>query len=33
MYPSECLANPDASPRRDRWLRRMAEFGYCELPA
>ena len=32
MYPPEWLANPDASPRRDRWLRRMAELGYFELP-
>jgi hypothetical protein len=33
MYPPEWLANPGASSRRDRWLRRMAEFGYFELPA
>ena len=33
MYPPEWLANPEASPRRRRWLRRMAEFGYFELPA
>ena len=32
-YPPEWLANPDDSSRRDRWLRRMAEFGYFELPA
>ena len=28
LYPREWLANPDASPRRGRWLRRMAELGY-----
>ena len=33
MYPSEWLADPEASPRRSRWLRRMAELGYFELPA
>ena len=33
MYPSEWLANPNAIPRCDRWLRRMAEFGYFKLPA
>ena len=32
MYPLEWLANPGGSPRRRRWLRRMAELGYFELP-
>lgn len=33
MYPLEWLRNPSGSPKRGRWLRRMAELGYFELPA
>ncbi len=33
LYPPEWLANPGGSPKRQRWLDRMAEFGYFELPA
>ena len=32
MYPAAWLANPGRSPKRRRWLRRMAELGYFELP-
>ncbi len=32
-YPPEWLTNPAGSPRRGRWLRRMEELGYFELPA
>ena len=32
MYPAEWLANPGGSPKRQRWLNRMAELGYFELP-
>ena len=32
-YPDEWLANPEGSPKRQRWLERMAELGYFELPA
>ena len=31
-YPPEWLANPQGSPQRQRWLERMAELGYFELP-
>ncbi len=33
LYPPEWLANPANNPRRQRWLERMAELGYFELPA
>ena len=33
LYPPEWLANSDGSPKRQRWLERMAELGYFELPA
>jgi hypothetical protein len=32
LYPPEWLANPQVSPKRQRWLERMAELGYFELP-
>ena len=32
-YPPEWLRNPSGSPKRARWLRRMEELGYFELPA
>ena len=32
LYPEEWLANPGGNPKRQRWLERMAEFGYFELP-
>ena len=32
MFPAEWLANPGGSPKRQRWLNRMAELGYFELP-
>ena len=31
MFPAEWLANPGGSPKRQRWLNRMAELGYFEL--
>ncbi len=33
LYPPEWLANHAGSPKRQRWLERMAEFDYFELPA
>jgi hypothetical protein len=32
MYPTEYLANPAGSSKRQRWLERMAQFGYFDLP-
>jgi len=32
-HPVEWLENPAGNPRRQRWLKRMAELGYFELPA
>ncbi|NKB69353.1 MAG: hypothetical protein GKR89_19960 [Candidatus Latescibacteria bacterium] len=31
-FPPEWLANPQRSPQRQRWLGRMAQLGYFELP-
>ena len=32
-FPPSWLANTGGSPKRQRWLERMAELGYFELPA
>lgn len=32
LYPPEWLANSAGGSRRQRWLQRMAELGYFELP-
>ena len=32
-YPPEWLANSEGSPKRQRWLERMAALDYFELPA
>lgn len=32
VHPPEWLSNPQGSPKRQRWLERMAELGYFELP-
>ena len=32
VHPPEWLANPQGSPKRQRWLERMAELDYFELP-
>ena len=33
VFPEEWLANSGGSPKRQRWLNRMGELGYFELPA
>ena len=33
VHPPEWLENPKESPKRQRWLERMSELGYFELPS